>query len=69
MSTLSRFRPDEFTIAMLATIMLSLLLPCQGTSAVMFEWLAKSKTGSPNRRWATRRSSLNPEHSYVGIRQ
>jgi hypothetical protein len=25
MSTLSRFRPDEFTIAMLATIMLSLL--------------------------------------------
>jgi hypothetical protein len=40
MSTLSRFRPDEFTIAMLATGMLSLLLPCQGTSAVVFEWLA-----------------------------
>jgi sodium/bile acid cotransporter 7 len=39
MSTLSRFRPDELTIAMLATVMLSLLLPCQGTSAVVFQWL------------------------------
>ncbi len=39
MSTLSRFRPDEFTIAMLATVALSLLLPCQGTSATVFEWL------------------------------
>jgi sodium/bile acid cotransporter 7 len=39
MSTLSRFRPDEFTVAMLATVMLSLLLPCQGTGAVVFEWL------------------------------
>jgi sodium/bile acid cotransporter 7 len=39
MSTLSRFRPDEFTIAMLATVVLSLLLPCQGTSAAVFGWL------------------------------
>jgi len=39
MSALSRFRPDEFTIAMLATVVLSLLLPCQGTSAAVFEWL------------------------------
>jgi sodium/bile acid cotransporter 7 len=39
MSTLSRFRPDEFTIAMAGTVALSLLLPCQGTSAAVFEWL------------------------------
>lgn len=39
MSALSRFRPDEFTIAMLATVVLSLLLPCRGTSAADFEWL------------------------------
>ena len=39
MSTLSRFRPDEFTIAMLATVALSLSLPCRGTSATVFEWL------------------------------
>ena len=39
MSAFSRFRPDEFTIAMLATVVLSLLLPCRGTSAADFEWL------------------------------
>jgi sodium/bile acid cotransporter 7 len=39
MSTLSRFRPDQFTIAMLATVVLSLLLPCRGASAAVFEWL------------------------------
>jgi sodium/bile acid cotransporter 7 len=37
MSILSRFRPDEFTIAMLGTVMLSLLLPCRG--AGVFEGL------------------------------
>ncbi|HEX9536074.1 MAG TPA: bile acid:sodium symporter, partial [Stellaceae bacterium] len=42
MSTLSRFRPDEFTIAMLATVVLSLLLPCRGTSAAVFEWLTEA---------------------------
>ena len=39
MSALSRFRPDEFTIAMLATVTLSLLLPCRGPSARVFELL------------------------------
>ena len=39
MSAPSRFRPDEFTIAMLATVVLSLLLPCRGASAAGFEWL------------------------------
>src|ERR1700746_1905153 len=39
MSTLSRFRPAEFTIAMITTVVLSLLLPCEGTSATVFEWL------------------------------
>ena len=39
MSALSRFRPDEFTIAMLATVMLSLLLPCRGAGAGVFEGL------------------------------
>jgi sodium/bile acid cotransporter 7 len=39
MSVLSRFRPDEFTIAMLATVALAFLLPCRGTSAGVFELL------------------------------
>src|SRR5258708_5917626 len=39
MRTLSRFRPDEFSIAMLATVTLSLLLPCRGPSARVFELL------------------------------
>src|SRR5438132_606678 len=39
MSMLSRFRPDEFTIAMLATVVLAFLLPCRGTSAGLFECL------------------------------
>jgi solute carrier family 10 (sodium/bile acid cotransporter), member 7 len=39
MSAVSRFRPDEFTIAMLATVVLSVLLPCRGTSASVFQWL------------------------------
>ena len=33
------FPPDEFTIAMLATVWLSLLLPCRGAGAGVFEWL------------------------------
>src|ERR1700720_3833115 len=40
MSVLSRVRPDEFTIAMLATVMLAFLLPCRGTSAGIFAGLA-----------------------------
>src|SRR5258708_19021294 len=39
MRTLSRFRPDEFSIAMLATVTLSLLLPSRGPSARVFELL------------------------------
>ena len=40
MSIFSRFRPDEFTIAMLVTVVLAFLLPCRGTSAELFEGLA-----------------------------
>src|SRR3984893_17812736 len=40
MSALSRVRLDEFTIAMLATVMLAFLLPCRGTSAEIFGDLA-----------------------------
>ena len=39
MCLVSRFRPDEFTIAMLATVALAFLLPCRGTSAGLFEYL------------------------------
>jgi solute carrier family 10 (sodium/bile acid cotransporter), member 7 len=39
MNVLSRFRPDEFTIAMLATVALAFLLPCHGTGAGLFEAL------------------------------
>jgi len=45
MSALSRFRPDEFTIAMLATVMLGFLLPCRGTSAGIFGDLAAVAIG------------------------
>jgi len=31
-----RFRPDEFTIAMLTTVLLAFLLPCHGASAGFF---------------------------------
>ena len=44
-SALSRFRPDEFTIAMLATVMLGFLLPCRGTSAGIFGDLAAVAIG------------------------
>jgi sodium/bile acid cotransporter 7 len=36
MGVFSRFRPDDFTIAMLATVLLSLLVPCRGPSAGFF---------------------------------
>ena len=45
MSALSRVRPDEFTIAMLATVMLGFLLPCRGTSAGIFGGLAAVAIG------------------------
>jgi solute carrier family 10 (sodium/bile acid cotransporter), member 7 len=39
MSMLYRFGPDEFTIAMLSTVVLAFLLPCRGVSAGLFEYL------------------------------
>ena len=45
MSALSRVRLDEFTIAMLATVMLAFLLPCRGTSAEIFGDLAAVAIG------------------------
>ena len=45
MSALSRVRPDEFTTAMLATVMLGFLLPCRGTSAGIFGGLAAAAIG------------------------
>ena len=39
MSTLSRFRPDEFTLAMAATVTIAFLLPCHGAGAQVFEGL------------------------------
>jgi solute carrier family 10 (sodium/bile acid cotransporter), member 7 len=38
-SILSRFRLHEFTVAMLVTVTLALLLPCRGTAAGFFEGL------------------------------
>jgi len=45
MSALSRVRPDEFTTAMLATVMLGFLLPCRGTSAGILGGLAAAAIG------------------------
>ena len=45
MSALSRVRADEFTIGMLATVMLAFLLPCRGTSAGIFGGLAAAAIG------------------------
>jgi SBF-like CPA transporter family (DUF4137) len=45
MSALTRVRPDEFTTAMLATVMLAFLLPCRGTSAGIFGGLAAAAIG------------------------
>jgi sodium/bile acid cotransporter family protein DUF4137 len=45
MSALSRVRPDEFTIAMVATVTLGFLPPCRGTSAEIFAGLAAAAIG------------------------
>src|SRR6266403_2252838 len=45
MSALSRFCPDEFTIAMLSTIVLASLLPCRSESAGLFEALTAAAIG------------------------
>src|ERR1700730_18129508 len=45
MSALSRVRPDEVTIAMLAMVMVGFLLPCRGPSAGSFGGLAAAAIG------------------------
>src|ERR1700737_3167895 len=45
MSALSRVRLDEFTTAMLATVMLAFLLPGRGASAGIFDDLAAAAIG------------------------
>lgn len=39
MSLLRRLRPDNFTLALLATIALASLLPCRGETARVFDWI------------------------------
>ena len=39
MNTLSRFRPDEFTLAMAGIVILAFLLPCRGAGTEVFEAL------------------------------
>ena len=36
MPSLSRFRPDHFTLSLLATVLLASLLPCSGATALVF---------------------------------
>ncbi|MGV8783786.1 bile acid:sodium symporter, partial [Pseudomonas aeruginosa] len=33
-----RFRPDNFTLALIATVLLATFLPFSGQTAVVFEW-------------------------------
>ena len=44
-NSLTRFRPDGFTLAMAATVTLALLLPCQGGSARLFGQLTALAIG------------------------
>jgi len=37
--SLRRFLPDRFTSALVLTVLLASLLPCHGTTAVVFKWL------------------------------
>ena len=45
MKTLSRWRPDGFTLGMAATVTIALLLPCQGVGARIFEGLTSVAIG------------------------
>jgi len=36
----SLFRPDPFTLALIAVVVTATVLPCQGTSETVFKWLA-----------------------------
>ena len=42
---LARFRPDEFTLAMAATVTIALVLPCYGAGAQLFEALTSLAIG------------------------
>lgn len=37
--SLQRFRPDNFTLTLLATVILASLLPCRGEAARAFDWI------------------------------
>jgi Predicted Na+-dependent transporter len=37
--SLHRFRPDNFTLTLLATVALASLLPCRGEAARVFDWV------------------------------
>jgi solute carrier family 10 (sodium/bile acid cotransporter), member 7 len=44
--SIRRMRPDVFVVALLATVTLATLLPCQGVSAAVFHWLGIFAIGS-----------------------
>ncbi len=44
--SIRRMRPDVFVVALLATVTLATLLPCQGVSATVFHWLGIFAIGS-----------------------
>jgi sodium/bile acid cotransporter 7 len=45
MNMLARFRPDEFTLAMAATVTIALVLPCYGAGAQLFAALTSVAIG------------------------
>ena len=45
MNMLARFRPDEFTLAMAATVTIALVLPCYGAGAPLFAALTSVAIG------------------------
>lgn len=40
-----RFLPDNFTLALIATVLLATFLPCSGQTAVVFEWVTNIGIG------------------------
>src|SRR5271166_4254109 len=45
MKTLSRWRPDGFTLGMVATVTIAFVLPCHGMGATVFEGLTSVAIG------------------------
>ena len=45
MKMLARFRPDEFTLAMAATVTIALVSPCHGAGAQLFAALTSAAIG------------------------